>query len=74
MYVCICHSITDKDIENSINEGAQNLQDLQALTGCATGCGSCAEYAQEIIEAHQSKIIPSFLTIHPTSQKEVSAR
>ena len=73
MYVCICHSITDKDIENCVKEGAQNLQDLQALTGCATGCGSCAGFAQELIEEHQKRIVSSFLTLHPESQKATSS-
>ena len=64
MYVCICHSITDKDIKRSINQGAETLQDLKAMTGCATGCGSCADYAEEFLLKHQKKSLPNFLKIY----------
>ncbi len=46
MYVCICHAITDRQIQEQIANGTvRNLSDLQAQLGVATGCGCCAEAA-----------------------------
>ena len=63
MYVCICHGITDKDIQKASNNGAKNLNDLQSMTGCATGCGSCASMAMDILESHNK--IPATLSFYP---------
>ena len=72
MYVCICHSITDKDIKRSINQGAKSLHDLKAMTGCATGCGSCADYAEELIQNYKEKSIPDFLKIYPLNNTQIT--
>ena len=37
MYVCICHGVTEKDIQKAAKSGAADLQDIQNITGCATG-------------------------------------
>lgn len=49
MYVCICNAVTDQMIRAAAREGAVSLEDLRALTGCASGCGSCADFAREIL-------------------------
>ena len=67
MYVCICHSITDKDIKQSIKQGAETIGDLKAMTGCATGCGGCLEYVEELLVKHQKNQFPEFLNLHPNS-------
>ena len=49
MYVCICNAITDKMIRAAAAAGAQTLDDLQRMTGCASACGSCADLAEEVL-------------------------
>jgi bacterioferritin-associated ferredoxin len=51
MYVCICKAVTDKEIRKAAAKGADNLYELQQSLGVATGCGSCAGHAQEILDA-----------------------
>jgi len=63
MYVCICHGVTEKDIQKAAKSGAVDLQDIQQMTGCATGCGSCAESAIEVLHAAQNRKTPDFLNI-----------
>ena len=63
MYVCICHSVTEKDIQKAAKQGANSLQDIKEMTGCATGCGSCADLALEVLQTHQNKNTPDFLKI-----------
>ncbi len=50
MYICICKSVTDKQIRRAAAQGADNLYELRASLGVASGCGSCAGAAQAILD------------------------
>lgn len=51
MFVCLCHGITDKQIENVvINQGVGNMRELKAALGVGSQCGSCINTAQDIID------------------------
>lgn len=50
MYVCICHAITDKQIQSEVYKGAICLKSLQKKLPVATCCGTCACVAQDIID------------------------
>jgi bacterioferritin-associated ferredoxin len=50
MYVCICKSVTDKQIRRAAASGVDNLYELRDALGVAAGCGSCAGMAQEILD------------------------
>lgn len=50
MYICICKSVTDKQIRRAAAKGADNLYELREQLGVAAGCGSCASSAQEILD------------------------
>ncbi len=63
MYVCICHGVTEKDIKKAAKAGAQSLQDIKQATGCATGCGTCADVALEVLQNAHSQTTPEFLKI-----------
>ena len=47
--VCNCLSITDKDIEQAVKDGARNWEQLQAATKIGTVCGSCKPRAEELL-------------------------
>jgi bacterioferritin-associated ferredoxin len=49
MYVCICHSITDRQIREAAFDGARSLRDLSRELHVATGCGRCADCAREVL-------------------------
>ena len=49
MYVCICNAITETDIREAAESGVDNFWALQSELGVATGCGTCAETATEIL-------------------------
>lgn len=53
MYVCLCHGITDRRIREAAEQGASSLGQLAAMTGCTTGCGSCGELAQRLLDEHR---------------------
>lgn len=55
MYICLCNGVTDRQIRQSIREGASSLQDLQNSLGVATQCGQCACLTQELLDQSRSE-------------------
>jgi nitrogen fixation NifU-like protein len=47
--VCHCLGITDKDIENSFQQGARGWEQLQQATKIGTVCGKCKDKALELL-------------------------
>ncbi len=47
MYVCVCHAVTDRDIEDAIAGGCCSLRQLREQLGVGKTCGRCARCARE---------------------------
>ncbi len=59
MYVCICHGVTDRDIQRAANEGCRDMVGLTMRTGCGSTCGSCVLVAEAILEeTHETMALP----------------
>lgn len=54
MYVCICQSVTDKQIRRAAAKGVDNLYELREELGVAACCGSCADMAESILDEANS--------------------
>jgi bacterioferritin-associated ferredoxin len=52
MYVCLCKSVTDTEIEQELQAGANSLCDLQRRLGVGTQCGGCCSYARDMVAEH----------------------
>lgn len=61
MYVCICYGITEKTIQKAARNGVTNLSQLANETGATTGCGSCADMAEDILRSQSQQ--PDFLQV-----------
>ena len=46
--VCICHRVSDRDIEREARLGCTSFAVLQQALRVATGCGACTGCAQEV--------------------------
>lgn len=55
MYVCICQGITQKDIQNAVENGA-NFSQIRKEMGVASSCGSCSQYAKQFIKQTQQEL------------------
>lgn len=69
MYVCVCHAVTDKQIEYSVHQGKVNsMRDLQQQLGVGTQCGRCACEARDLVQqtkrAEQSSSLKDFLGVN----------
>lgn len=58
MYVCICNRLKE-DLIRSLAEQGMGFEEIQAVTGCSSTCGTCRSFAEELvlsvqIRAHQA--------------------
>jgi bacterioferritin-associated ferredoxin len=56
MYVCLCHGISEKRLQQAIVEGARSFEQLQSCTGVATCCGACEPCAREMLGTQQQTL------------------
>ncbi len=54
MYVCLCHGVTDREILETIADGASSLEEVAYCTRAGTRCGSCVP----AIAAHVQESAP----------------
>lgn len=50
MFVCVCNGITERQVREAIDQGADSLPALTACLGVASGCGTCAEYTVRLLD------------------------
>ncbi|MDZ7924042.1 MAG: bacterioferritin-associated ferredoxin [Marinagarivorans sp.] len=56
MYVCICKGITDTQIRNAVDNGANSMRDLRESLGVSSQCGKCASLTKQIARDYQNQI------------------
>lgn len=50
MIVCLCHRISDRDIQVEVASGTRNFEMLQDDTRVASSCGCCHDCAREVFD------------------------
>ena len=55
MYVCLCKAVTDRQIRETVSNGAGSFADIRRELGVATQCGKCGQMAKSIIETAVKK-------------------
>jgi bacterioferritin-associated ferredoxin len=69
MIVCVCHRVSDRDIEREVRHGCDSFEELQDELRVATACGRCADCARDTFdvaracrptaaEARAARVIP----------------
>lgn len=51
MIVCLCHRVSDRDIQRAVAGGVQCFEVLQDETRLASSCGCCHDCAREVFDA-----------------------
>jgi bacterioferritin-associated ferredoxin len=49
MYVCVCHAVTENEINAEVVLGARSIEELGARCGAGTGCGMCHEKLRALL-------------------------
>ncbi len=48
--ICGCMNVTEKDIMNAINKGANSFEEVQVATKVGTGCGNCVAGNKKLVD------------------------
>ena len=51
MIVCLCHRVSDRDIDRAVREGTTSFDVLQDDTRLASSCGCCHDCARAVFDA-----------------------
>jgi len=49
MYVCICHGVTDTQIETAIDNGAHTMKQLSSELKIGSQCGKCCQCSKRVL-------------------------
>jgi len=64
MYVCVCHAVTDRDIESAVAEGCCSLRQLREQLGVGKTCGRCTRCARDTMrESVPPRISPPRMAV-----------
>jgi bacterioferritin-associated ferredoxin len=50
MIVCLCHQVSDRDIQRAVASGTRCFEVLQDDTRLASSCGCCHDCAREVFD------------------------
>ena len=56
MIVCLCHRISDRDIQREVHAGTTCFERLQDETRVASSCACCMDCAREVFDAALSQV------------------
>jgi bacterioferritin-associated ferredoxin len=59
MFVCHCHVVTDRDIIESIANGARCIADLARATGAGRACGGCVATIRDLVSGPERPPVES---------------
>jgi len=51
MYICLCKGITDSQIRQAVNGGAESVRAVREELGVSTQCGKCACSVRDIVKS-----------------------
>ena len=50
MIVCVCHRVSDRDIEHEVRHGCGSFEELQDELRVGTACGRCTDCARDTFD------------------------
>lgn len=65
MYVCLCKGITDTQIREAVDGGAESVRAVRDQLGASSQCGRCVSQVREIVKAtlEDTSPTPSFYQV-----------
>ena len=57
MIVCVCHRVSDRDIEREVRHGCDSFEELQDELRVGTGCGRCLECAHDTFDVARACLV-----------------
>ncbi len=51
MFLCICKSVSDKQVREAVDQGARTIGDVSARFGLGAECGKCLDDVRQFLDA-----------------------
>lgn len=51
MFICICHGVTDKEINHSVDKGTTTMRGLCRGLNVGRECGQCMKSAKKVLDS-----------------------
>lgn len=67
MYLCICKSVSDRQIREAVERGARTIGDLSIRLGIGVECGKCTDSVREFLDACLAVPRPAITDSTPSS-------
>jgi len=72
--VCVCHRVSDRDIEREVRHGCASFDELQDELRVGTACGSCTDRACRPTAAEaRAANVPRVISIVPVAPAQLAA-
>ena len=55
MYVCVCRAVTDKQVNEVIESGAESVAEVTRACEAGGDCGACRQTIEDMIDDHCCK-------------------
>ncbi len=56
MLVCVCKGISDRHIDEALQDGAASFRDVRTTLGVGSCCGQCASFAKEMVNEKMTEM------------------
>ncbi|MGE0435242.1 MAG: bacterioferritin-associated ferredoxin [Planctomycetota bacterium] len=70
MYVCLCHAVTDRQLRELVQSGADTADKVGNACGAGTNCGCCRQMIEDMIDKHR----PEPINVSAAAASNCSAR
>ena len=57
MILCSCNAIRESDVRAAARRGCPNADSAYRSLGCAFECGSCRDFAEELVEIERARLL-----------------
>jgi bacterioferritin-associated ferredoxin len=63
MFVCVCHAVSDTEVQEAIDAGARTREDVTRCCGAGGDCGGCHGHIEEMIDDHVEQTDPGLVKV-----------
>ena len=70
MIVCVCHRVSDRDIEREVRHGCVSFDELQDELRVGTACGRCLDCAHDTFDVARA-CRPTAAEVHAATSARV---
>jgi assimilatory nitrate reductase catalytic subunit len=56
MFVCLCHGVTERDVQEAIDAGASTVEEIGYCTRAGTRCGTCVPVIADMVDGTPGQV------------------